>query len=95
MSLSDGMKPDTPPKRVCRQRARPNVTDPERFIVPGLNQHLVPRLQRQYWELRMDVPRIAAREKLPRTVVEALLRENSVPIRPEPVEVSLRKRRAA
>lgn len=86
MSLSDGMQPNDQPKRRCSQRARPQTDGSIREkAVIGINQHLVPRLQHCYWELQMDSWSIARRERLPRKFVERLLRQNSVPIRPEPL----------
>ncbi|MGC4050998.1 MAG: hypothetical protein QM757_16660 [Paludibaculum sp.] len=98
MSLSDGMQPDDRPKRRCSQRARPQAAGSIRQIAAiSINQHLVPRLQASFYDLRQGIWAIARRERLPAAFVEDLLRRNSIPIRPEPVErqAPASKRRAA
>lgn len=57
------------------------------------NQWLVPRIQKQFWGLRMSVERIAAREHLTRLFVQAVVCETSVPVPPGPALVM--RRRAA
>lgn len=98
MSLSDAGTPNDRPRRTCRQRARPQTTEATGInAVPGYNQHLVPRLQDQFWHRRKSIEVIAASEGLGRKVVQDLLRQHSVPIKPEPATMPLafRKRRAA
>lgn len=52
----------------------------QKTVLAGENGHFAPRVLRQFYDLRMSVERIAARENTTRLRVQRVVRENSVPL---------------
>ena len=77
----------------CTEAQAQPVEKAPRKPPASVNQWFVPRVQYKYWTLRHSIEKIAGDLQLPRLVIQAVVRENSVPVRSGPAPV-LRRRAA-
>jgi hypothetical protein len=77
----------------CTEAQSQTVEKTPRKPPASINQWFVPQVQYKYWHLRHSIEKIAGDMRLPRLVIQAVVRENSVPVQPGPAPAP--RRRAA